>query len=99
MHKEIQVRQKLETIKGVPNYAKQKILPNDCVRIDPFEAPQFNVIPFKVILMKKETTEAVSLFMECLKVMCRFMPVNHLDMSPKDKYQLDLLNYVRKDQP
>lgn len=74
----------------MPNYAHQKILPIDCVRIDPYEAPQFNLIPFKLVLMKKETQNAVSLFSESLKIMAKFMTVSHLAMGDEDKKRLDL---------
>lgn len=81
---------------SAPNLARQKILPIDCIRIEAFEAPQFNVMPFKLLLLKQETNEALSLFTQTLKIISNFFNVSHLEIDHESIRRLDIRRRIVK---
>ena len=46
--------------------------------MEPYEAPQFNVMPFKLLLMRKDTNAALALFGQTLKILSNFFDISHL---------------------
>ena len=55
-------------------------------------------MPFKVLLLKNETEEAMTLLSGCLKMFAKFLSITHLSLSRADQKKLDLLRFVKQDQ-
>lgn len=60
------------------------------MRMEPYEAPQLNVLPFKLLLLKKDTTTALSLFAQTLKIISCFFDISHLELDKQAKKELDI---------
>ena len=80
-------------------FSKQKIMPVDCIKIEPYQPPQINALPLKLLMLRGQDELAYGLLGQCLKHLSLFLDVRGIPkLDERTRTRLNLRRKVAQEQ-